>query len=130
MTQDKNCIFCKIIKGEIPPVKIWEDKKCIVILDKFPATKGQSLVIPKKHEEYIMNLDDETYNHLFNIAKKISKALDSSLKTFRTCFVVEGFAVPHVHIRLHPCYESRLLLAGKEENNENLQEVAKKIKIT
>ncbi len=105
-----DCIFCKIIKGEVPCYKIYEDDDCLVILDVFPATKGQSLVLSKKHEAYMINLDDKTYSKLFLVAKKISKAIDKSLSTIKTAIVVEGFQVDHVHIRLHPCYEKRLLL--------------------
>lgn len=123
-----DCIFCNIVEGKIPSVKIWEDDEFMAILDKFPATRGQTLIIPKEHEEYILNLDDEIYNRLFNVAKKISKAIDKSLNTLRTCFVVEGFAVPHVHLRLHPCYEKKLLLEGKEASNSELIGVSEKIK--
>ena len=123
MTNNDNCIFCKIIEGRIYSVKLYEDNICLVILDKFPATKGQSLVIPKKHESYIINLEDKDYNHIFSVAKKISKAIDISLNALRTCYVVEGFEVDHAHIRLHPAYEKRLLLEGKEETNEELKKI-------
>ncbi len=126
--ENQNCIFCKILKKEIPSVKLYEDDLCMVILDKFPATKGQSLIIAKTHEPYILNLDDKTYNHLFQTAKKISRAIDKSLGTLRTCFVVEGFEVPHVHIRLHPAYEKALKTKGVEAADKDLAATAKKIK--
>lgn len=126
---EKECIFCKIVRGEIPSHKLYEDDKCVVILDKFPATKGQTLVITKEHKDYIFDLDNETYSHLFKIARKISKAIDKSLKPLRTCIVVEGFMVPHVHIRLHPSYETHISLEGKEASNEELEGVAKKLKM-
>ena len=128
MISEQNCIFCRIIRGEIPSVKLYEDDYCIVILDKFPATKGQSLVISKEHKDYIFNLDEETYNHLFEVAKNISKTIDNSLNTVRTCLIVEGFEVPHAHIRLHPAYEKRLILIGKEASDVELREIADKIK--
>ena len=57
-----DCLFCKIIKGDIPSVKIWEDDNHIAILDAFPNTKGATLVIPKKHyDSYIFDMDDQIY---------------------------------------------------------------------
>lgn len=123
-----NCVFCKIVEGKIPSFKLYEDESCIVILDKFPATKGQSLVISKKHVDYILDLGEKEYLHLFEVSRKIGKAIDKSLKALRTCFIVEGFEVPHVHIRIHPAYEKRLALAGIEATSEELAEVLEKIK--
>ena len=125
----KDCIFCKIVKGEIPAFKLYEDDKCVVIMDKFPNTKGQSLVIVKEHVPYIMDLDDEIYSHAFLIAKKIGKAVDKALKPNKTCFVVEGFDVDHVHIKILPTYEEGLRLnIGPEATDEKLKEISEKIK--
>jgi len=125
-----DCVFCSISKGEFPSHQIYEDDKCIAFLDINPATKGQSLIIPKVHEDYIFKLDNETYHHLFSIAKKISIAIDKSLNPKRTCLVVEGFLVPHVHIRLHPCYEEHLEFKPMKNkpSEEEFKEIAKEIK--
>ena len=95
-------------QGKVDFQKVYEDDACLAIMDIFPATKGQALIIPKKHNEYIFDLDDEEYQKLFSSAKLVAKAIDKSLKPLRTCIVVEGFQVPHLHIRLHPCYEPHL----------------------
>src|SRR3989338_7789265 len=126
----KDCVFCKIIKGEIPCFKLYEDRDFIAMLDAFPATKGQSLVIPKKHVEYIFDLDESTYIKLLSITREIAKAIDSALDTERTCIVVEGFQVPHTHVRLHPAYEKRLVLHPKDPlpSEEDFRKVADKIK--
>jgi len=126
----KDCIFCKIVKGEIPCYKIYEDNEILAFLDVFPATKGQTLVVSKKHENYIFNLDEEKYSSLFLKAKKIAKAIDKALETKKTCIVVEGFEVDHVHIRLHPCYENKLKIKPMEEklSKEELNEIKDKIK--
>ena len=123
-----DCIFCKIIEGNIQSKKLYEDNKCIVILDKFPATNGQSLVIAKKHTDYIFDLDDVTYSHLFKITKKIGKAIDKALKPERTCILVEGLDVPHVHVRLHPTYGKGFVRNGKEASEEELEKTSEKIK--
>lgn len=106
-------IFTKIIDREIPAHIIYEDSLCMVILDKFPTVKGQSLVIPKMESEYVFKLDMETYQHIFAVAKKIALASDAALNTVRTCLVVEGFEVPHVHIKLYPLQENDRPLGNK-----------------
>jgi len=131
----KDCVFCKIIKGEIPCFKLYEDRDFIAMLDAFPATKGQSLVIPKKHVEYIFDLDESTYIKLLSITREIAKAIDSALDTERTCIVVEGFQVPHTHVRLHPAYERRLILkshdskTGKEDFENILNMIKAKMSL-
>ncbi len=95
-------IFTRIINREIPAHIIYEDPVCICILDKFPGITGQSLVIPKLPTSYVFDLDDSTYQHIFMVAKKVAKASDQVFDTERTCLVVEGFEVPHVHIKIYP----------------------------
>ena len=71
-----DCIFCKIIAGEIPGVKVWEDDDFIAILDILPACKGQTLVIPKRHmSSDIFILEDEKYTTLLLAAKKVVSLL-------------------------------------------------------
>lgn len=125
-------IFTKIINREIPGHFIYEDDFCVVILDKYPAVKGQSLVIPKKDIDYAFDLDDDSYIHLFQIAKKIAKASDKALNAVRTCLVVEGFDVPHVHIKIYPMQDTEQALGaimpqGKEASDEELSIVATQI---
>ena len=122
-------IFTKIIKQEIPAHLLYEDEHCVVILDKFPSVKGQSLVIPKKETDYAFDLDDDTYLHLFKTAKMIAKASDKALNAERTCLVVEGFDVPHVHIKIYPMQDTKkalgeILPLGEEASDEELAVVA------
>lgn len=95
-------IFTKIINREIPGFFVYEDEVCVAILDKFPAVAGQAVVIPRAEIDYLFDLPDETYVHLCTVAKRVAKALDTVFETERTCLVVEGFEVPHVHIKLYP----------------------------
>lgn len=125
-------IFTKIINREIPAEFVYEDDQCVVILDRFPTVTGQSLVIPKQEIDYAFDLDDATYTHIFAVAKKIALASDKALDTARTCLVVEGFDVPHVHIKVYPLTEADRPLGakialGKEATDETLKEVAEKI---
>ncbi len=125
-------IFSKIINREIPAQFVFEDDICVVVMDKFPSVKGQTLVIPKIEIDYAFDLDNETYTHIFQVAKKIAKASDKAFDTFRTCLVVEGFEVPHVHIKLYPMTEdnkdlSRALKAGEMAEDEELANLAQQI---
>ncbi len=125
-------IFTKIIKREVPAHFIYEDDLCIAILDKNPAVKGQSVIIPKKDVDYAFDLDDDTYLHLFQVAKKVGKASDKALNAERTCLVVEGFEVPHVHIKIYPMQNtekalSMIMSEGMEATDEELAVVATQI---
>ncbi|MCB9815522.1 HIT family protein [Candidatus Nomurabacteria bacterium] len=126
-------IFTKIIEREIPAQFIYEDDICIAIMDKFPAVNGQSLVIPKKEVDYVFELDEETYHHIFNIAKKVAKASDEAFATLRTCLIVEGFEIPHVHIKLYPMTASDKSVGSvsrevSERSDEELEVAAEKIR--
>lgn len=126
-------IFTKIINREVPAQFVFEDDVCVVVMDKFPSVTGQTLVIPKKAVDYIFDLDDATYTHLFNIAKEVAKATDKALKPARTCLAVEGFEVPHVHIKIYPVTDishglGPFLQGGALTEDATLAELAKKIK--
>ncbi|MEK6935730.1 MAG: HIT domain-containing protein [Nanoarchaeota archaeon] len=101
----KDCIFCKIVNGEIPSVKIWEDSKYMAILDINPNVKGMTLVLPKKHfDSYVVDMKDEDYSNLMLASKKVAKLLDEKLKVKRTAIVMEGLGVNHAHIKLYPIH--------------------------
>ncbi|MFA7707977.1 MAG: HIT domain-containing protein [Candidatus Pacearchaeota archaeon] len=100
-----NCIFCKIVKGEIPSAKIWEDENFLAILDNQPNVKGMTLVMPKKHfDSYVVDMKDKDFCDLMLVAKKVAKILDKGLKVQRTAIVMEGLGVNHAHIKLYPIY--------------------------
>ncbi|MBI5803111.1 HIT family protein [Candidatus Pacearchaeota archaeon] len=101
----ENCIFCKIIRGKIPSVKIWEDKNFMAILDINPNVKGMTLVIPKKHfDSYVFEMNERAYLEIMKATKKIAQLLDKKLKVKRTALVMEGLGVNHAHIKLYPIY--------------------------
>lgn len=71
-----DCIFCKIVAGEIPSVKIWEDEDFLAILDVFPTTQGQALVLSKRHADAdIFVLEDALYTDLMLAVKKVVEVL-------------------------------------------------------
>ena len=101
----ENCIFCKIVEGEIPSVKIWEDKEYLAILDVNPNTEGMTLVLTKKHyESDATNMSDKNYENLMIAAKRVAKLLEKKLKVKRVAIVMEGLGINHVHIKLYPIH--------------------------
>ena len=101
----ENCIFCKIIQGSIPSVKVWEDKDYLAILDINPNTEGMTLVLTKKHfDSYAIDMSDSEYTKFMLAAKKVAKLLDNKLKVKRTALVMEGLGVNHAHIKLYPIH--------------------------
>lgn len=130
MAQEKDCIFCKIVKGEVPCYKIYEDDFAIAFLDAFPQMKGQTIVIPKKHlAPYMFDLDDKNYIKLMLTAKKIAKAIDKALKPVKTGLVIEGLELDHIHIKLYPLTKQGFNFKLKEKPSEQeMKEIAEKIK--
>lgn len=118
----EDSVFTKIIRRELSAEILYEDDTAIVILDRFPTVVGQTLVITKQQVPYVFDLDAETYTHLMNISKKVAQALDRAYSPLRTCVVIEGFDVPHVHVRLYPVTKAPLTLTqGDFASDEALQ---------
>lgn len=96
-------IFTKIAKGEIPSYKVAENEDYYAFLDIAPMAKGHTLVIPKHVEDdYIFNLEDETYMGLCAFARKVAKAIKAAVSCQRVGVAVLGMEVPHTHIHLVP----------------------------
>lgn len=98
----EQCIFCKIVKGEIPSYKVYEDGEFLAFLDINPVNPGHVDVITKEHYSYIFDLPDELFSGIFNIGRKLSRPLLSVTQAKRIGMVVEGFGVDHVHLHLIP----------------------------
>ena len=102
---EKNCMFCKIEKEELPSVKIWEDEKHFAILDINPNTEGMTFVITKEHyDSDATDMPDKEYSRLMIASKKVAKLLEKKLKVKRVAIVMEGLGVNHVHIKLYPIH--------------------------
>lgn len=95
-------IFTKIINGEIPGHVIAEDDRYVAILDISPLVEGHCLVIPKKEEDYIFNLEDEELSGLLLFAKKVAKGIEKAIPCLRVGVAVIGLEVPHTHVHLVP----------------------------
>ncbi len=106
----KDCIFCKIVKGELPCHKIWEDEKHLAFLSPFPNTEGFSVVITKKHyPSYAFDLPDDVLKDLIIASKNVAKLIDAHLDDVgRTGMIFEGFGIDHVHAKLFPMHGTKM----------------------
>lgn len=95
-------IFGKIIAGEVPAYKIYEDDRVLAFLDIFPKGEGHTLVIPKQPVEYVWDMTDDDYGYLMHIAQKIGRHLRTMLPYPFVALKVIGTDVPHAHVHLIP----------------------------
>ncbi len=124
-----DCIFCKIVAGEIPAEKIWEDETFLSFLDVNPLNPGHLLVIPKKHTEYLFDMPDTEYSELMIKAKEAAIRMKEKLGPKKVGLVVEGFGVPHVHVHLIPINNPHELNPerAKKAAPEELKQIAGKL---
>ncbi|MDF2538023.1 MAG: hypothetical protein K0S76_1044 [Herbinix sp.] len=130
-----NCIFCKIIAGEIPSATLYEDEDFKVIMDIFPAAKGHAIILPKKHCENLYELEDASAEKVMKVARMVAAAIKAELNCdglnlLQNNGEVAGQTVFHFHIHLIPRYRNDSLKMtwsqGKYEGQEAV-ELAKAI---
>ena len=128
-------IFTRIVNGEIPCYKVAEDDKYFAFLDINPMTKGHTLVIPKREEDYIFDLQAEELSGLFLFAQKIAVAIKDAVPCTRVGVAVLGIEVPHAHIHLVPIvtekdmnFSNPKLKLSPEEMISIAESIASKIK--
>jgi len=132
---DKNCIFCRIVKGEIPCAKIFEDDYIISFLDIAPANKGHALIVTKNHYETLLDVPDDDLNDLMIKAKKIARAMSSALGSegFNVLMnnkKVAGQLVLHAHLHIIPRFKGDgidLNWRPKKYNGREIDEFKEKI---
>lgn len=106
------CVFCEIVKGNIPSKKIYEDDNTIAILDLSQATYGHTLIIPKKHSSNVLEIDDESYVFAMKVAKKVAVSIKKSFddvlgfNLLNNCGEAAGQTVNHFHIHIIPRYKN------------------------
>ena len=128
-----DCIFCKIVEGKIPSLKIYEDDVILAFLDINPDSNGHTLIIPKKHQKDINDIDEKTLCHIYSKAKDIMKLLEEKLNA-------DGFSllqnngsvqeVKHYHLHIKPYYSNKpsIKLVKDSFLIEDANEIYKKIK--
>lgn len=129
----EDSIFTKIIKGEIPCHKIYEDDRVLAFLDIAPANTGHTLVIPKKQVEFVWDLEENDYAHLMNMSKKIATHLREKTGRKYVGSAIVGTDVPHAHVHLVPFDTTdHYYNIGRDNNkptSEELAEIAKQLRI-
>jgi len=124
-------LFTKIIKGEIPCHKIYEDDKTFAFLDIHPKTPGHTLIIPKQQVEFVWDLEDEDYNALMTTVRKVALRVREVLGATYIGELVVGVDVPHAHIHVYPfetIEQSRLIPdPNKEPDHAALAAIAQKL---
>lgn len=122
-------IFSKIIQGEIPCYKITEDEHYFAFLDIRPVQPGHVLVVPKKEEDYIFDLDDATLSGLMLFSKRVAKAIQKAIPCQRVGVAVLGLEVPHCHVHLAPINSIHDMNFGrpKDISKEDMQAIAEAI---
>lgn len=144
-TSSEPTIFDKIVSGEIPSYKIWEDDNYLAFLTLWPNTPGFTVVIPKKNPgDNYLDVTDEAYTGMLLAARKVAALLRKAFDVYRVGLVVEGEGVPHLHVKLIPMhgnagsqkhepfftetYEGYLTTTeGPQMTDEQLQAIQKKI---
>ena len=129
------CIFCEIIKGNIPSKKVYENDKVLAILDISQITKGHTLVLPKKHFDNFLDIDEEYSNAVFNAANKVTKMINNAYKPLgfniiNNCGETAGQSVMHFHVHVVPRYNKEDLVMQHADNSNkfDLDAIVKDIK--
>ncbi len=128
----EDCIFCKIVKGESPSYKVYEDDEFYGLLDIFPVTRGHSLLIPKKH--FIWTHDVPEFGKYWEVARILAMAIKDGMNAKWVQYFTHG-VIPHAHIHIIPRYEeagtSGFLPNGKLDpppTKEEMKKIAEKIR--
>ncbi|HBP25670.1 MAG TPA: HIT family protein [Acholeplasmatales bacterium] len=130
------CIFCKIVKDEIPSYKIYEDEEFLAFLDISQASVGHALVVTKKHYDNVLEMEEAAAGRLFaltvRLAKQIKKNLDvSGMNILNNCGESAGQSVMHAHVHIIPRYENDSVTFRFTKNqlsDSELQTLAERIK--
>lgn len=133
-----NCIFCKIINGEIPCYKIYEDEIVLAFLDISQASKGHTLVVPKKHYANMLECDEEVLAHLYKVANRLGNLITNRLGALGMNILtnvneVAGQTVKHFHVHLLPRYNEedgvKIDFVGSNPTSETLNSILNEIKL-
>ncbi len=120
--ESKECVFCKIVRAEIPTYKLYEDENFIVILDIHPQSTGHMLVIPKGHYDNIYEIEEEKMNDLMKVTKRMAVLLKEKfspegLNIIQNNGTIAGQTVMHFHMHIIPKYED------KKENEKDIEKI-------
>jgi histidine triad (HIT) family protein len=98
----EDCLFCALAAGRIPARRLWEDADHVAFFPLKHIKPGHTLLIPKRHADYVFAMDDPAYQGLWAAARRLAPAIQAATGAARIGIAVEGFSVPHVHVHLVP----------------------------
>lgn len=104
----QDSIFTRIIKGEVPCHKVYEDEQVIAFLDINPINPGHTLVVPKQQVDHLWDIDDPLYEQVMKVVKKVAGRQREVLQPKRVGLALMGFDVPHAHAHVFPLHEGYL----------------------
>lgn len=127
----ENCIFCKIVSGDIPSYKVYDDKDFLGFLDIRPLNPGNSLLIPKEHYRWVYDVPN--FGEYWEVAKKVGLATQEVVESHSINFLTLGYEVEHAHIRIIPRFDDDghtdgiSLSAVKQMAESEMKDVSAKI---
>ena len=132
--KDENCIFCKILAGEIPSTAVYEDDDFKAILDVNPAARGHVIILPKNHAANIYELPDEDASKIMIVAKKIATAIEKAyhcdgVNILQNNGEAAGQTVSHLHVHVIPRFKGDTVNIGWKQGDmpEDLDAICKEI---
>lgn len=107
MKTDPDCIFCKIVAGDVPCAKVYEDDRALAFMDIMPLNRGHLLVIPKEHFGTILDISPDLYGHLYTVIARLSRAVRTvvepdGMNVMQLNGKAANQVVPHLHIHIVP----------------------------
>jgi histidine triad (HIT) family protein len=129
----EDSLFTKIIKGEIPAHKVYEDERTLAFMDIYPIKRGAVLVVPKTQVDHFFDVPTEDYLALMHTVRKVAQRMKEVFpEASRIGVIIEGFEVPHTHVKLVPItsgVELRMLPdMSKEPDHAELEALAEKLR--
>jgi diadenosine tetraphosphate (Ap4A) HIT family hydrolase len=127
-----SCIFCRIIRGEVPSTKIYETDQVLAFLDINPVNLGHVVVIPKEHVDQFQDMEPKLYLTVMNVAQNISRKIKDALNPPRVGLMVWGFEVPHAHLHVVPLQQASdftMRHVSPKPGPEQIEEVAAKLRM-
>lgn len=131
----ESCLFCKIVAGEIPAIKLYEDEKVICFMDIFPASEGHCLIVPKVHSEHLLDADPDTIAHVARISVPLANAVKAAvgadgIRVMQSSGKAAAQTVPHYHMHIIPAFEGKAVQqhGGAQADPETLLPIAENIR--
>lgn len=131
----KDCLFCKIIAGEIPALKIYEDEETLAFMDIYYVGKGHALVIPKKHSQNIFDIEKKDLINTMEVVRKMSKAVKDGVNADGINIHINngsdaGQVIPHTHIHIIPRFkkDDKKMWESSEYEKGEREEIFEKIR--